>query len=474
MNLTSKRMLQFIAGCAGVCALTASAVDPTNWVKDSFEPSDGSVGLSIAKYKMVVTGGGNEFTNFAWVAASGDSSTIVTNIGSYTGTRPITNAITSDLVLNLSTEGQTLTRNMGVTNNFVDSPVYVDTLIKFTPSEDTPTINDSNVKAAVFVNVSSNLVVYSGNGSVNVSTDVGYKIDPTRWYRLTILMGKVGDETAAFQVYVNDVLITNAVAITQDFNSNGTWFYSASAVNTISAVAFQGTGMVDDLVVTTLANGYGIPAAIALTLSFNDTLVSVTKGGTPVANSGTINSGDEIVIDAHDWYGITSVAGTTAVYGGATGARVNVSTGTVTAASAETVTIGVTQYSSGTVSTGAGSIDANKLSTWALAKGVSESALSGTAWYDDYLLNVGVGTDAKLKIASITVGESLATIVITTDKPGTVTSLAGINGTLKYYTTDSLGTAFSGATAISVTGAGTSVTTTVPLTAGKFIKATIE
>jgi len=339
---------------------------------------------------------------------------------------------------------------------------------------DVTTVTKDNVKAAVFVNVSSNLVVYSGNGSVNVSTDVGYKIDPTRWYRLTILMGKVGDETAAFQVYVNDVLITNAVAITQDFNSNGTWFYSASAVNTISAVAFQGTGMVDDLVVTTLANGYGIPAAIALTLSFNDTLVSVTKGGTTVANSGTINSGDEIVIDAHDWYGITSVAGTTAVYGGATGARVNVSTGTVTAASAETVTIGVTQYSSGTVSTGAGSIDANKLSTWALAKGVSESALSGMAWYDDYLLNVGVGTDAKLKIASITVGESLATIVITTDKPGTVTSLAGINGTLKYYTTDSLGTAFSGATAISVTGAGTSVTTTVPLTAGKFIKATIE
>ena len=58
MNLTSKRMLQFIAGCAGVCALTATATTATNFVADSFEATDGSAGLPISSYKRVISGGG--------------------------------------------------------------------------------------------------------------------------------------------------------------------------------------------------------------------------------------------------------------------------------------------------------------------------------------------------------------------------------------------------------------------------------
>jgi hypothetical protein len=473
MNLTSKRMLQFIVGCAGVCALSAFATQ-TTYVEDTFE--DGTLGQSIGTYKQIVTGGGNQFTNYAWIAASGDASLIVTNVGSYVGTRPSTNSVQSNQVLSLSTEGQTLTRNLGVTNNFLSGdPVYVDTLIKFTPSEDNPTISDANVKAAAFVNVSSNLVIYHGVDSASpASTDVGRFIDPNAWYRLTILLGSFGGGSlSGFKVYVNGIAITNSTAYTDDaLSMTGPWFLNASANNTLSAVAFQGTGMVDDLVVSSMANGFGTPASILLTLSFPSSLMSVSSGGA-ITNGGTVTSGSTVVIDAIDWYEITGVTGTGVTYGGATGARVNISTGLLSAATATTVTIGATQYSGSPISTGAGSLPAAKLAAWAHNNSVAESGLSGTGWYDDYLLNVAVGTDANLKISSITVGTN-ATVVITTDKPGTVTSLAGINGTLKYYTTDDLVTPFSNATTVDVTGAGASKTVGISLTAGKFIKAKIE
>jgi len=472
MNLTSKRMLQFIVGCAGVCALSAFATQ-TTWVEDTFE--DGTLGQSIGTYKQILTGGGNQFTNNLWKAVSGDASLIVTNIGSYVGTRPSTNSIQGNQVLSLSTEGQTLTRTLGVTNNFfTGDPVYVDTLIKFTPSEDNPTISDSNVKAAAFVNVSSNLVIYHGDISLPVTnTVVGPFIDPNVWYRLTIKLGSFYSGTyPAFQVYVNGAAITNATAYNEDGSQPGTWFVNASANNTLSAVAFQGTGMVDDLVVSSMANGFGTPASILLTLAFDSSLLSVSSGGA-ITNGGTVTSGSTVVIDAIDWYEITGVTGTGVTYGGSTGARVNISTGLLSAATATTVTIGATQYSGSPISTGAGSLPVAKVAAWAHNNGVAENGLSGTAWYDDYLLNVAVGTDASLKISSITVGTDAA-VVITTDKPGTVTSLAGINGTLKYYTTDDLGTAFSGATTVDVSGAGASKTVHVPLISGKFIKAKVE
>jgi len=154
MNLTSKRMLQFIAGCAGACALIATAADPVFYVADSFE--GGAVDQPIAEYKCIPgtpDGNGVVITNFLWSLVEGDASKLVANVGSYPDTRPISDPVTTDLVLNLETEGQTLTRTLddGAVKNFGigNDPVFVDTLIKFTPSEDDPTIDDSNVKAAV-------------------------------------------------------------------------------------------------------------------------------------------------------------------------------------------------------------------------------------------------------------------------------------------------------------------------------------
>ena len=339
MNLTSKRMLQFIAGCAGVCALTATATTATNFVADSFEATDGSAGLPISSYKRVISGGGNQFTNFAWLAQSGDSSTLI-QTNTYTGlTRPMTNEA-QNLVLNLSTEGNTLTRNLGVTNDFfAGDPVYVDTLIKFTASEDNPTNMDANVKAAVFVNVSSNLMVYHGvDQQVPASTAVTtVPLDTTQWYRLTILLGKFNSgAVAGFQVFLNDVAITNAAAYNDDLSMNGTWFLNAAAASTtLSAVAFQGTGMVDELVVTSKANGYGTPAVILLTLSFGSDIQSVLTNGAPALTGAIVPSGTAVAINAAPWYHLNPPVPASVSVFNQTSSNDSCKSGTVTSATSE-------------------------------------------------------------------------------------------------------------------------------------------
>jgi len=373
-----------------------------------------------------------------------------------------------------------LTRNFA-TNNFKDTPVYVDTLIKFTPSEDNPAISDAAIKAAVFVNASSNLVVYHGVvDSTPTNTDLAYKIDPTQWYRLTILMGKFyNGTTAGFKIYINDIGITNNEAYLDSGAQPGDWFKSASDDPTLSAVAFQGTGMVDELSVSDLAIGFGVtPVAVLLTLNFNDALITVTQDGTPVANNGTVATGQQIVIDAADWYQISAIStNDTVSFTGTIG--VNCTTGTVTAAASSTLTINAALYTAanGTISTGAGNLPADKLAAWATSKAgsISQATLaSTTAWYDDYLFNVAPATDAKLVISSVNVVGDNIVVVVTTDKPGVVTDLSAVNGTLNYYTVDNLGDTFMLKTSVSATGTGASKTFTIPNTDGKFVKITLQ
>ncbi len=483
MNLTSKRLLSFIAGCAGVCVLSATAA--TSWVEDSFE--DGSDGLIISQYKQDVQSSGVEgidITNYVWVAADGDYSALVATNYTYEGaTRPMTNGTPSQLVLNLQTEGQTLVRQWGATNNFsVDGPIYVDTLIKFTPSEDDPTISDSSVKAAVFVNIQSNLCIYHGSeSSGSTNTDVNIYIDPEKWYRLTIVLKSMNEQYAGFKVYIDGVAITNEAAIDDAWTPGGSWFYSAAVDTTLSAVAFQGTGMIDELVVTDEANGLSESSGILLTLSFNSSLVSVVQDGNPVSDGGTVVSGSTIVIDANDWYEIASVTGSgDAVYSGLPipGSQVNCSTGTVSATASETITITAQQYT-GPINTGYGSsVDGGKLSTWALANNKSESDVIANAesWSDDYLLNVAPDTNAKLEISNIAVSNATAYVtVITTDASGNITNLlSGINGTLKYYAATNLVTGFEEKDTISVQGVSSSVTVGIPSTEGSFFKVKLQ
>jgi len=483
MNLTSKRMLQFVTVCAGFCALTAAAglggnPDPTTtWVTDSFEAPEGTNEQGIAEYRYTLTvDGGTVTTNYLWVAQGLDESKIVSDTTSaeYVGQRPMT--ADKNLVLELATEGNTLTRHVigdgSVTGQtFASANVYVDTLIKFTPSEDTPTISN-DVKVAVYVNANSNLVVYHGieGPAVTNSVFTNISISPTNWYRLTIQMIYV-DPLSVCKVYLNSELLTHENALGDDDDM----FLTAAAGNTLSAVAFQGTGWVDEL---SVANGAyaSAPAGILLTLSYNDTLGTVLTNGAPVANGGTVESGTFITIDAIDWYNVTNVLGVT--YAGELDK--NLATGVVSSATAATAEITFGPYSTGSFAMGEGTPDAGKVAAWAIANDVSEAAVAANAadWYDEYLLNLpeANGVTNTIAITSIAVGATEATVTVVASS--TAVNFETINGTLNIYTATNLATGFNAepvaVESLTFTENQNTNTVTVPLTAGSFIKAKVE
>ncbi len=491
MNLTSKRMLQFVTVCAGFCALTAAAGlgggdDPSTWyVEDSFEAPQGTNDLVIGNYRMTVLGTNSEFTNVLWVAQGLDESKIVSDTTSaeYVGQRPLTNGAPKNLVLQLATEGNTLTRHVintgGATGRTFSASenVYVDTLIKFTPSEDTPTISN-DVKVAVYVNVNSNLVVYHSMFDINdkpftTNSVFDTTISPSNWYRLTIQMGVSGG-SSAFKVYLDGENLKHANGI--DGVSGDGWFYSAKDEFTLSAVAFQGTGWVDELSVANGAYGGATPAAILLTLSYDDTLGTVLTNGAPVANGGTVERGTFITIDAIDWYNVTNVLGVT--YAGAL--NTNLSAGIVSSATAATAEITFGPYSTGSFPMGEGTPDTGKVAAWAIANKVSEAEVAANAadWYDEYLLNLpeANGVTNTIAITSIAVGATEATVTVVASS--TAVNFGEINGTLNIYAATNLVTGFGKTPVVlaplAFTPANNTNTVVVPLTAGSFIKAKVE
>ena len=313
MNLTSKRMLQFLSVCAGAFALTASA--QTIWVSDNFEAegaglTNAVIGNAAGMYKAYVWDISSQqtATNLAWEAGAGDASTIQAFEGSYTkNTRPIAEANAQEQALKLETEGQTLTRYVAfqdiddgsgtlgipltqpVPISFISAPVYVDTLIKFTPSEDDPEVTDDGVlKAAIFVNASSNLVVchkFTDGVTFTLTNSVfdAITIDPEQWYRLTIKLAVDATLlTPALEIYLDGTKLTHANgAVDMNTFTGGSLFFALSAGgmgggnSDLSQVSFQGTGYVDDLVVADYHTPFGGGAGLTLTLVFNDNLLNV-------------------------------------------------------------------------------------------------------------------------------------------------------------------------------------------------------
>jgi hypothetical protein len=511
MNLTSKRMLIGLAACVSACALTASAVQ--TWVSDSFE--EASNGDAINTYQAEPYYGGT-YTNYLWESMDGDASKIVTTEGQgYEGIRPgITNDnVTTSLHLNLETEGTTLIRHLGlgaIVDDYekrnpisvgfsTDTNLYVDTLIKFTPSEDDPEINDSTVKVAVFVNASSNLVVYHKSGNSELfdtwltntvfESGSGPVIDPDLWYRLTIRIGvPSGIGAAACQIFLDNIPLSHANGYTDksgetpSFEAGGNWFILAvEGATSISNVSFQGTGAIDEFVVADAAPGIPSPAGVLLTLSFTDTLVQVydQTGNKAVLNGGTVPTGNEIRIETKaDWYEIYSVtgAGTGSFTGTPTpGVLVTATTGTVSATASDTLTIATRKFSGGTISTGLGAgLPADKVAAWATTGqtlGVNDLTAD---MYDDYLLNVPAGTNAKISITSVEVSGTTVTIKVAVDKAAVdLSTLDGsVNGTLKVVSSDTLPVS-GAATYIPFTTADR-VATIVIQNSGKFIKARVE
>ena len=190
--------------------------------------------------------------------------------------------VTHTKVLQLNTEGGTLTNSLITPVKFDTANIYVDSMVKFVPSEDLATIDDTGVKVAVYAyikevgeTVSTNLALYHGaysSGGYHFTTNTvvtNLTVDASAWYRLTILLANDDNKdpvSQAFQIFINGVLLTNDNAhagaawtdVTDDEMFNGpdplgTWFVSAASLpesqKQVASLQFRGTGFVDDLVV---------------------------------------------------------------------------------------------------------------------------------------------------------------------------------------------------------------------------------
>jgi hypothetical protein len=514
MNLTSKRMLQFLSVCAGAFALTASA--QTIWVSDNFEAegaglTNAAIGDAAGMYKANVWGTMSQWTNLTWGAGAGDASTIQAFEGSYTAnSRPITEANAKAQALKLETEGQTLTRYIAfeatpdsdddsgrtqpttIPVSAVSGPVYVDTLMKFTPSEDDPEVTDPGVKLALFVNANSNLVLrhsyyLDGNYYPTNSIFEGNLINPEQWYRLTIKM-QYHSNYSAIQawVWLDGTPLAHYNGETEQGGAhNGPVFYTLNDSQNLSQVFFQGTGYVDDLVVTDTIVPFQT-AGLTLTLAFNGDLMSVTANGVAVASGGSVTDGATLVIDAIDWYQINGVTGDNISFTGTPtpGSLVNCTTGTIsTTVSGSEATINVGQYT-GTIPTGLGgtyaTVDAGKLAAWAVNSGLTEAQVIANAadYLDNYLMNVGVDVDTGIEITSIVYDATTEKATITVEAVSPAVNFKSINGELVVWTTDNLGTAFGQAEetefSFTIDNPGEVVTFTVDATAGSFIRARVQ
>ena len=521
MNLTSKRMLQFLSVCAGAFALTASA--QTIWVSDNFEAegaglTNAVIGNAAGMYKAYVWDISSQqtATNLAWEAGAGDASTIQAFEGSYTkNTRPIAEANAQEQALKLETEGQTLTRYVAfqditdgtdtagipltqpVPISFISAPVYVDTLIKFTPSEDDPEVTDDGVlKAAIFVNASSNLVVchkFTDGYTFTLTNSVfdAITIDPEQWYRLTIKLAVDATfQTPALEIYLDGTKLTHANgAVDENTFTGGSFFFALSAGGTgggnsdLNQVSFQGTGYVDDLVVADYHTPFGGGAGLTLTLVFNDNLLNVFDvNDAGVASNATITSGATLKIYTEDWYQINSIGGDGIEWIGDTpGELVTNVTGTISAdVAGRTATIEAGLFT-GTIPTGLtgpnATVPADKLASWAVANSLTLADVVANAadYLDNYLMNVGVGVDTGIEITSIVYDPTTEKAKITVEATDPNVNFNGLNGTLTVWTSDDL-TTLGSTTGFSrqINEAGTVATFVVDEVAGKFIRARVE
>lgn len=313
MTITTKRMLATLCavGMLGVGMVRADVPWTTNSI-----PYTNTFELATA---------GSMATNLAgWMAAGNDQS-VITNVAysfaAACGVSLPTNAGTH--VLQLNTQGDILTNNFGDISAQT-SPVYIDTMVQFVPSDTIPsTINgtgDVGVKLAVYLDsTTTNLMIYHGwlaNGAKNLTsngvsqiTSMGI-IDTGAWYRLTITFdGTVATTIPSSKfpcalVKINGIVVTNADAYTDTdklnwastapagTSANGTWFRTATdtTARDFQSLGFQGTGYIDGLAVygtdpLPLTAYYTITQVIGPNITASDTRTTIASvaAGTPTS-----------------------------------------------------------------------------------------------------------------------------------------------------------------------------------------------
>lgn len=309
-SVYTKRLLKGLAVLAAVCVSTQ--------VSAAFSEAQDFEGFSA----------GYEITNdTSWAASGSDISTVIATNYAYTAaTMPLSQTYPATVhtkVLKLDTQGDQLTDDVSVT---AEDVVYIDQMAYLVPSDDAPSLDaDTSIQFAVYMNSASNLVVYHGgsNGLVKTHTAItSTNVIPNTWVRLTITAdyttgnGFGGINYDWFKVQVDGSELTSAEGYTTPLPSGttppttGPWFQSANkgvaAFDELSGISYMGTGMIDDLLVTTVAPTFsgGTP-----TVFFTITSVVGANGSIDTDLSFDVESGGttQIVYTADTWYEIASL-----------------------------------------------------------------------------------------------------------------------------------------------------------------------
>ena len=211
--------------------------------------------------------------------------------------------------------------------------VYVDALVKPTICEDDEITLDSGAKIAIWFKeirnanddpVSTNLMITAGylttSGAVSTNYDCGvYNAGADQWQRFTVksfatIDARGGVVTPGFVVFRNGNLVTSTAAKGDSgvttFNNLGVQagvYYgknglfpsrvqSGEAKQQISAIGFDGTGSVDDILFSDDEPSYAAPfKTVTLTWDAHVTGFKYTVGGKEVTKSGLAAAGSEVV-----------------------------------------------------------------------------------------------------------------------------------------------------------------------------------
>ena len=280
--------------------------------------------------------GGGDGT-FWYTAGSQSECGTLTNINyteTYSGGRPaIAQGLATATALAVEAE-QRLERGIanysgGFAPQDIGSGIYFDTMVQFTATDIAPTPSQDD-KLIVWLygsadedsafGIGTNLVVtagYLGTGNVDVTlkhylnTNESIVVEPNSWHRLTIKaisdIGASTSQVAGFVVFIDGVAVTStedkanadANTVFKNLSSVGAKWNTLNALfpslvaagnnncQTLSAVALEGTGMIDDISFTSDAPRFAKDAAV-FTLKWDDGVETL---------SYSVNDGAAITVD---------------------------------------------------------------------------------------------------------------------------------------------------------------------------------
>ena len=412
-------MKKLLFALAGTVAFAAFADDPSAGDNDidvlGFENFDLTLqtvsGAVVNRTDSGIEGQGK------WVC-TGDDASLVKTYGDDNAAAPSLTTYPApftdggDQYLALDTNGSELQRYFttdttnGTPTAVSTDPLYIDTLVQFTPSESAPTSADlDGAKLAIWLGVVDNVTnlyvqgLQYSDAEISVSAPVAYKItnvipQPGTWYRLTVkaipfaLSG--AQMVSAFTVAIDGtaavaeqcLLVGDALDIatggadgsicTADeyalISANKVFGSMADLTQTgLSCVGFKGTGAIDDFVVTTETPSFN-PPAVDFTLAWPAGLTAVSysiDGGAAVAIAANAENPFHVP-------GVTSGAAVQFIVQNADGAQKTLSataSSSVTSIDATGTTFGWPEYLGDAVNGAYAIDDANDLDM--LRKGVA-------------------------------------------------------------------------------------------------------